>query len=480
MPNSSELYDKIIKEIIDGKISRGLTNLIIFAQLKKDKDLERWATLESDGYLNTSSALRDSDIVPLYRSVVGQYIDQYNRPLIIKDPDLHFIQEDRLRHPVIELEEMSEKKNVLAYRDPKSIQLVNKYLSVSVDRFEFSPLVIKGVLNAIKNQIIKQLEKYAAGENEKTPTQTKIDAKQQKQPSSDSQTEYDVVLSFAGEDRQHAEKMADLLKADGFKVFYDKYEEVNLWGKNLYDHLSEVYSKQGKFCVMFLSQYYATKQWPTIERQNAQARAFNEHKEYILPIRIDDTTIPGIPVTICYQDVRQKDINDIYVILREKLSQSNSAATEHSVLNRHILDTGRNLNTFEKLIEIERWKKEFIDNREIWVCEIDNTYQVEVGEKGRDFTEAWTQVYPDKFGSSFYPVYLKINGVTIKQLSFVTCDGGRIFVPLPESKFKDKTQTFHWQIQSIAFKVGKIIGSFYIYNSLEGIAEASKILIDDK
>ncbi len=130
---------------------------------------------------------------------------------------------------------------------------------------------------------------------------------------------YDVVLSFAGEDRGLAEKIARMLKADSFDVFYDKYEDASLWGKNLYEHLSEIYSQRGKYCVMFLSKSYDTKQWPTHERRAAQERAFNENKEYILPIRIDDTKIPGILDTIAYLDIREKSIDEIYNILKKKL-----------------------------------------------------------------------------------------------------------------------------------------------------------------
>jgi len=51
---------------------------------------------------------------------------------------------------------------------------------------------------------------------------------------------------------------------------------------------------------MFLSQHYASKLWTNHEREAAQARAFRENKEYILPVRLDNTTIPGIPQTIAY------------------------------------------------------------------------------------------------------------------------------------------------------------------------------------
>src|SRR5207302_9646090 len=104
---------------------------------------------------------------------------------------------------------------------------------------------------------------------------------------------YDVALSYASEDRANAEALAKALKRRGVKVFYDGYEKPSLWGKNLYDHLAEIYQNKAQYCVMFLSKHYATKVWTNFERQAAQNRAINESKEYILPIRLDNTTIPG-------------------------------------------------------------------------------------------------------------------------------------------------------------------------------------------
>ena len=49
--------------------------------------------------------------------------------------------------------------------------------------------------------------------------------------------EYDVVLSFAGEDRVYVQDIAKKLKAKGIKVFYDEFEEAKLWGKDLYQYL---------------------------------------------------------------------------------------------------------------------------------------------------------------------------------------------------------------------------------------------------
>ena len=117
--------------------------------------------------------------------------------------------------------------------------------------------------------------------------------------------EYDVALSFAGEDRRYAEEIAEVLKAHGVRVFYDSFEQANLWGKNLFEHLHSVYSKKARFCIMLVSSAYASKMWTVHERRSAQERSLKERdSEYILPVRIDDTELPGLPSSVVYLDIR--------------------------------------------------------------------------------------------------------------------------------------------------------------------------------
>jgi hypothetical protein len=130
---------------------------------------------------------------------------------------------------------------------------------------------------------------------------TKAPSKKQSRPKYD----YDVALSFAGEDRRFVEQVAEILAAYGLKVFYDAYEEDSLWGKDLYVHLDEVYRLKSRYCVLFASKHYAKKLWTSHERQSAQARAFRERQEYILPVRLDRTEIPGLRETVGYLQARK-------------------------------------------------------------------------------------------------------------------------------------------------------------------------------
>lgn len=131
---------------------------------------------------------------------------------------------------------------------------------------------------------------------------------------------YDVALSFAGEDRPYVEEVALALRASGVNVFYDSFEKGKLWGKNLIDHLADVYQHRSRFVVMFVSQHYVAKAWPTHERQHAQARALVAKGEFILPARFDDTEVPGMTSTVGYVDLRTMPAAELADLIKGKLA----------------------------------------------------------------------------------------------------------------------------------------------------------------
>lgn len=116
--------------------------------------------------------------------------------------------------------------------------------------------------------------------------------------------EYDVALSFAGEDRIYVQSVAKRIADAGARVFFDEFEAVSLWGKDLVEHLQDIYQNRARFCVLFISEHYVKKPWPTHERRSAQARALVAKEEYLLPARFDDSVLPGMPPTIGYVDLR--------------------------------------------------------------------------------------------------------------------------------------------------------------------------------
>ena len=131
--------------------------------------------------------------------------------------------------------------------------------------------------------------------------------------------DYDVALSFAGDDREYVEQVAGILHELGIKVFYDRYEEADLWGKDLYTHLDDVYQNRARYCVLFISKDYKDKLWTNHERRSAQARAFREKGEYILPVRFDDTEIPGIAATTGYINLKDRSPQELAYLITKKL-----------------------------------------------------------------------------------------------------------------------------------------------------------------
>jgi hypothetical protein len=130
---------------------------------------------------------------------------------------------------------------------------------------------------------------------------------------------YDVAFSFAGEDRGVARQLAQRLRTAGYKVFFDEFEKAALWGKDLTVKLEDVYQNLARFCVMLISRCYAEKPWTTHERRAALSRAFREKTAYILPIRLDDTSLPGFPDVLGYVDLRSVALSEVYNLLSVKL-----------------------------------------------------------------------------------------------------------------------------------------------------------------
>jgi len=132
---------------------------------------------------------------------------------------------------------------------------------------------------------------------------------------------YQVALSFAGEDRQYVNQVAELLKANGVRVFYDKFEQVDLWGKDLGIHFDYVYRRQSQYFIPFISTHYKEKVWTNYEVRTAIARAIENKEEYILPVKLDDTELDGIRSTIGYLDERTMSAEELANAIIQKLGK---------------------------------------------------------------------------------------------------------------------------------------------------------------
>ncbi len=133
--------------------------------------------------------------------------------------------------------------------------------------------------------------------------------------------EFDVALSFAGEQRDYVRAVASELTKHGIKVFFDEQNEIDLWGKDLGEELQRVYMTASNVVVMFVSAQYAAKSWPIHERRSALSRAINERREYVLPVRFDDTELPGLSPSVSYLSLNDRPPAKLAEDIMKKLVQ---------------------------------------------------------------------------------------------------------------------------------------------------------------
>jgi len=134
--------------------------------------------------------------------------------------------------------------------------------------------------------------------------------------------EFDVALSFSGEDRAFVEIVAGLLKESELRVFYDQDEDIYLWGKDIADTLDAIYRLRSKYVVVFISKSYADRMWTSHERKSAFARALEEKGEYVLPARFDDTPLTGLRPTTGYIDLRKESPETFASKIIRKVTQN--------------------------------------------------------------------------------------------------------------------------------------------------------------
>ncbi|MFH1345421.1 MAG: TIR domain-containing protein [Pseudomonadota bacterium] len=146
--------------------------------------------------------------------------------------------------------------------------------------------------------------------------------------------QYDVALSFAGEDRAVVESIARELVECDVRVFYDEFVTHELWGKDLFQHLSAVYRDKARYCIVFVSKAYKEKVWPKHELKQAQERAFFSSSEYILPVIIEDVDLPGLNKTTGFIDLRKTLPMAICGLVLRKIGAFNDTQIDRSEVAR--------------------------------------------------------------------------------------------------------------------------------------------------
>lgn len=132
--------------------------------------------------------------------------------------------------------------------------------------------------------------------------------------------EFDFAISFAGEDRLVAEPLARLLVDKGAIVFYDKFYKSRLLGKKLGREFGQIYGPASRFVVPIISQHYVRKDYTDYEFWIAKEEQKRRNYEFILPLRLDNTPVLGLPRDAGFVDLREETIISAAEVLMEKLT----------------------------------------------------------------------------------------------------------------------------------------------------------------
>lgn len=130
---------------------------------------------------------------------------------------------------------------------------------------------------------------------------------------------FDVAISFASEQREYARELATYLREKNIMVFFDEFEQTEMWGEDGLEYLENIYTEKSDYVIMLLSQNYVDRAWPTYERKQILGRQFLEQESIILPVSFDNVKIPGLPPQIIYLNGDQLKPNEVGAMAKEKI-----------------------------------------------------------------------------------------------------------------------------------------------------------------
>jgi hypothetical protein len=83
-----------------------------------------------------------------------------------------------------------------------------------------------------------------------------------------------------------------------------------------------MYRTKAQYCLLLISKHYPLNAWTEAERTSAREHALRDPDEYILPLRLDDSEIPGIKDVKGYQDLQQGSMESVVDLLEGKVREN--------------------------------------------------------------------------------------------------------------------------------------------------------------
>jgi TIR domain-containing protein len=125
------------------------------------------------------------------------------------------------------------------------------------------------------------------------------------------QFKYDVFLSHSSKDKPAVRELAERLRRDGLRVWFDEWE-IRPRGPvplKIEDGL-----EQSRTLVLTMSANATESEWVTFERHAVMFRDLSNQERRFIPLRLDDAEIKDVLKQFAYVDWRQRS-NEEYARL---------------------------------------------------------------------------------------------------------------------------------------------------------------------
>ncbi|MCG8572527.1 MAG: TIR domain-containing protein [Spirochaetes bacterium] len=136
------------------------------------------------------------------------------------------------------------------------------------------------------------------------------------------QIDFQVAMSFPGEQRTYVSKIVDLLRKQLGKdqIFYDHDYQSQLARPNLDSLVQNIYKNNSELIVVFLCKEYSEKEWCGLEWRAIRDIIKAKEDERVMFVRFDDSEIDGIFSIDGYIDANSFSKNDVANFIIERIT----------------------------------------------------------------------------------------------------------------------------------------------------------------
>ena len=154
----------------------------------------------------------------------------------------------------------------------------------------------------------------------------------------------DIAISYSETDASVAQAISEHLARLG--VAHYLYSNLNTFGKSLRTTTTSVYGEEAKCCLVLVSKHYAQTTWSSEEWRIILQTAATRPAGYILPVRIDQASLSGLPDDLVYiewkgtnaPEIAQKASERLHVMMSQSQQNEpgNTATQAQTTTNNHI------------------------------------------------------------------------------------------------------------------------------------------------